>query len=92
MRLGLLEKSGCLSKSACNPSHEKIKAKYFEKFRGKGGEGIESEAGPSGAGPSQACASRDRPMLFAPTILDEYLPLRATPPPEDLLFSRTPSP
>ena len=41
-------------------------------------------AGPSGAGPSQACAS--------PSDSDRDLPLRTTPPPEGLMFSRTPSP
>ena len=52
-------------KVAYNPPYEKIKAKYFEKFRGKGGDGDDEgttvksgEAGPSSAaGPSQACAS-----------------------------------
>ena len=76
------------SSSAYKPSYEEIKAKYFEKFRGKGGEGItvEGEAGPS----SQACANEDR-MLFAPIAFDD-LPLRTTPSPEALMFSRTPSP
>ena len=31
-----------INKAAYNPSWEKIKAKYFEKFRGKGGEGTVS--------------------------------------------------
>ena len=71
------------SKAAYKPSYEEIKAKYFEKFRGKGGEG---EAGPS----SLACANEDR-MLFAPIAFDD-LPLRTTPSPEALMFSRSPSP
>ena len=43
-----------INKAAYEPTWEKIKAKYFEKFRGKGGEDIpeEGEAGPSGAGTS----------------------------------------
>ena len=86
-------------KATYNPPYEKIKAKYFEKFRGKGGDGddegttiMSGEAGPSSAaGPSQACAGKDRPNLFVPVVLST-LPLRATPPPEAMLFSRTPSP
>ena len=87
------------SSSAYKPSYEEIKAKYFEKFRGKGGEGIieqgtQGEAGPSSQGEaapaSQACANEDR-MLFAPIAFDD-LPLRTTPSPEALMFSRSPSP
>ena len=42
------------NKTACKLLWERVKAKYFEKFRGKGGEGIlEGEAGSSSdAGPS----------------------------------------
>ena len=55
----------CERHMAYNPPYEKIKAKYFEKFRGKGGDGDDEgttvksgEAGPSSAaGQSQACAS-----------------------------------
>ena len=32
-----------INKAAYEPTWEKIKAKYFEKFRGKGGEGILEE-------------------------------------------------
>ena len=79
---------------AYNPPYEKIKAKYFEKFRGKGGDGDDDEgttvksgeAGPSSAaGPSQACASPSSDTGSLPFGL-----LRATPPRP--LFSRTPSP
>ena len=73
---------------------EKIKAKYFEKFRGKGGEGIlEGEAGSSSdAGPSdlsQACAFEDQGVFFA-AIPCDHLALLATP--SEPLFTRTPSP
>ena len=82
-------------KSACNPPYEKIKAKYFEKFRGKGGDGGDDdkgttvksgEAGPSSAaGPSQVCASPSSDAGLLPFGL-----LCATPPRP--LFSHTPSP
>ena len=85
-----------VGKAAYNPPYEKIKAKYFEKFRGKGGVGDDDdegttvksgEAGPSSAaGPSQACAS---PSCSDAGLLPFGL-LRATPPRP--LFSRTPSP
>ena len=83
-----------MNKKACNPSWEKIKAKYFEKFRGKGGEGIlEGEAGSSSdAGPSdlsQACAFKDQRVFFA-AIPRNHLALLATP--SEPLFTRTPSP
>ena len=81
-----------------SPPPEKIKAKYFEKFRGKGGAEPEEEvtttksgeAGPSSAVavPGQACASpcySDASDLALPPGL-----LRATPPRP--LFSRTPIP
>ena len=65
---------------------------------GKGGEGDQGEAGPSSQGEvgasSQACATdeeRPTPILFAPIALDDF-PLRTTPSPEALMFSRTPSP
>ena len=86
-------------KAAYNPPSEKIKVKYFEKFRGKGGgddvdEGTTkmSEAGPSnaGAGPShEACAS---PPSHTGLLrgLGALPPLCATPPRP--MFSRTPSP
>ena len=78
---------------AHQPSWEKIKAKYFEKFRGKGGEGnLEGEAGSSGgAGPSdltQACAAEYQTILFAAIERDHLL--QATP--SEPFFSRTPTP
>ena len=82
------------NKTACEPLWEKIKAKYFEKFRGKGGEGIlEGEVvSSSGAGPSdltQACASEGQIAFFA-AIPRDHLALLATP--SEALFTRTPSP
>ena len=92
--LGMLT-SIVAGKAVCNPPYEKIKAKYFEKFRGKGGDGDggdegttvkPGEAGPSSAaGPSQACASPSSDTGLLPFGL-----LCATPPRP--LFSRTPSP
>ena len=90
-----------INKSACNPHWEKIKSKYFDKFRGKGGEGIaEGEAGPSGSAPGpsdlseQACAAESRPhLLFAGSLqyAEDHLPLRATPS-DGPMFTRTPTP
>ena len=76
------------------PSWEKIKAKYFEKFRGNGGKGIlEGEVvSSSGAGPSdltQAYASKDQIVFFA-AIPRDHFALLATP--SEPLFTRTPSP
>ena len=92
--LGVLT-SIAVGKAAYNPPYEKLKAKYFEKFRGKGGDGGDDdegttvksgEAGPSSAaGPSQACASPSSDAGLLPFGL-----LRAPPPRP--LFSRTPSP
>ena len=87
--LGVLT-SIAVGKAAYNPPYEKIKAKYFEKFRGKGGDGDgegttvnSGEAGPSSAaGPSQACASPSSDASLLPFGL-----LCATPPRP--LFSRT---
>ena len=82
------------NKTACKLLWERVKAKYFEKFRGKGGEGIlEGEAGSSSdAGPSdlsQACAFEDQGVFFA-AIPCDHLALLATP--SEPLFTRTPSP
>ena len=94
--LGMLT-SIVAGKAAYNPPYEKIKAKYFEKFRGKGGDGDDEgttvksgEAGPSSAaGPSQACAHVEQRSFFTPV---EYaLPLRATPS-DGPIFTRTPTP
>jgi hypothetical protein len=98
--LGMLT-SIVAGKAVCNPPYEKIKAKYFEKFRGKGGDGDDDgttakpsrfvksgEAGPSSAPPpgtSQACAPPASDAGLLPNGL-----LRTTPPRP--IFSRTPSP
>ena len=84
-------------KAAYNPPYEKIKAKYFEKFRGKGGSGDDKgttvksgEAGPSNASPpglSQACASPSSDAGLLPFGL-----LRATRPDGDVLRDVLPQP
>ena len=87
--LGMLT-SIVAGKAAYNPPYEKIKAKYFEKFRGKGGDGDDEgttvksgEAGPSSAaGPSQACASPSSDAGLLPFGL-----LRATPGPRPVRSS-----
>ena len=87
------------NKTACEPSWEKIKAKYFEKFRGKGGEGIlEGEAGSSSdAGPSdlerplagvRICGSNS---LFAAPLLATTSP-SWPPPPSPSLHGHRPQP
>jgi len=80
-----------VSRAACDPSYEAIKAKYFDKFRGKGGEegeGIGGEAGPSGSQPGPSSSNEeDQACCYE---IGPFLPLRATP--ERPLFTRTPTP
>ena len=47
-----------MNKAAYEPSTSEIKAKYFDKYRGKGGEGLPSAAGPSGSSPGPSDLSQ----------------------------------
>ena len=89
--LGMLT-SITVSRAACDPSYEAIKAKYFEKFRGKGGEDDEGDggkAGPSGSEPGPSSSSQEQACELE---LGPFLPLCASPDSDGPLFTRTPTP